>query len=59
MRLPSSKKRSHEVLCMGGPWAGKLAWFPVQHKDDPLSLPIRVGEFTGRYDLNTGIWYGQ
>jgi len=44
-----------QVRCVGGPWDGQDVVFPHQ-EGTPESLPIRVGEFTGRYNLNTGTW---
>jgi hypothetical protein len=47
----------YQVRCVGGPWDGQDVVLPRQdssHVNAGLSLPIRVGEFTGRYNLNTG-----
>lgn len=56
MRLPAIKRKVHKILCWGGPWDGMVACFPLQSPDDPLSLPVRVGQFVGRYNLNNGMW---
>lgn len=48
-----------QLRCAGGPWDGQEVVFPRQeagHLGAALSLPVRVGEFTGRYNLNTGTW---
>jgi hypothetical protein len=45
----------YQVRCVGGPWDGQDVVMPHQTMG-PMSLPIRVGEFTGRYNLNTGTW---
>lgn len=55
-RIAAPPHRNHEVLCIGGPWHNKPAWFPVQDPGDPLSLPIVVGEWRGRYNLSNGRW---
>lgn len=49
----------YQLKCTGGPWDGQEVVFPRQdssHVDAGLSLPIRVGEFVGRYNLNSGAW---
>jgi hypothetical protein len=49
----------YQVRCVGGPWDGQDVVLPRQeagHMGAALSLPIRVGDFTGRYNLNTGTW---
>lgn len=48
-----------QLNCVGGPWDGQDVVFPRQeagHLGAALSLPIRVGEFAGRYNLNNGTW---
>jgi hypothetical protein len=49
-----------QLTCVGGPWDGQAAVFPRQESPDMnrgvWSLPIRVGEYVGRYNLNTGAW---
>lgn len=48
-----------QLRCLGGPWDGQDVVFPRQessHVNAGLSLPTRVGEFTGLYNLNTGTW---
>lgn len=59
MKLPRGKSKFHKVVCKGGPWNGKDVLVPLQDSGDPFSLPIRVGEYVGRYNLNTGVWNGQ
>jgi hypothetical protein len=49
----------YQVRCVGGPWDGQDVVLPRQdssHVNAGLSLPIRVGEHVGRYNLNTGTW---
>lgn len=50
----------HQLRCVGGPWAGQDVVFPKQESgrigQAALSLPVRVGEHVGRYNLNTGHW---
>lgn len=55
-RLPRAGKNTREVVLSGGPWDCQKAVLPRQNETDPLSLPIRVGEHAGRYNLNTGVW---
>lgn len=55
-RLPRASKNSATVVLDGGPWHGHATVLPRQAAHDPLSLPIRVGEHVGRYNLNTGVW---
>jgi hypothetical protein len=45
----------YQVRCVGGPWDGQDVVMPHQTMG-PMSLPIRVGEHVGRYNLNTGTW---
>lgn len=48
-----------QLRCVGGPWDGRDVVFPRQeagHLGAALSLPVRVGEFAGRYNLNNGTW---
>ena len=57
----SRNRKQYKLTCKGGPWDGQEAVFPQQEAclDDKLgalSLPIRVGEHVGRYNLNTGTW---
>jgi hypothetical protein len=52
-------REQFKLTCVGGPWDGQEVVFPKQDAGvygGALSLPIRVGEFTGRYNLNTGHW---
>lgn len=57
MRLPTAKTKWHDVKFFGGPWAGLKATVPQPSTgDDPWSLPLRVGEYVGRYDLSDGKW---
>ena len=56
MRLPTHKTKYHTVTCKGGPWDKLEVLAPVQDKGDPLSLPIKVGEHRGRYNLDNGKW---
>jgi hypothetical protein len=52
-------RQQFELTCSGGPWDGQDVVLPRQDAtqlEAALSLPIRVGEFTGRYNLNTGTW---
>lgn len=51
----SRGRKQFKIVCKGGPWGGSEAVFPKQESGD-LSLPIRVGEHAGRYNLNTGHW---
>jgi hypothetical protein len=54
----------YQLKCVGGPWADQDVVFPFQgslatpakYDGGSLSLPIRVGEHVGRYNLNTGHW---
>ena len=49
----------YQVTMQGGPYDGQIVVLPRQdsgHVNAALSLPIRVGGFTGRYNLNTGTW---
>lgn len=49
----------YQLKCVGGPWTGQDVVFPrpdSSHNNAGLSLPIRVGEYVGRYNLNTGYW---
>lgn len=55
-RLPRASKNRATVVLKGGPWHGHAALIPRQPDHDPMSLPIRVGEHVGRYNLNTGAW---
>lgn len=55
-RLPRAGKNNREAALSGGPWSGHTAVLPRQNDTDPMSLPIRVGEHAGRYNLNTGAW---
>lgn len=48
-------RKQFKLTCVGGPWDGQEAVFPEQD-GTPLSLPIRVGEHVGQYNLNTGAW---
>lgn len=51
-----------KVALVGGPWDGQVfrqrpAYAgKYEHDSAALSLPIRVGEHVGRYNLNTGAW---
>lgn len=48
-----------QLRCLGGPWDGQDVVFPRQeagHLGAALSLPVRVGDFAGRYNLNDGTW---
>lgn len=53
---PPKAKYGKPVKCVGGPWDKQEAMLPRQSAGNPLSLPIRVGEHVGRYNLNTGTW---
>ena len=55
-KLATCKKNSKVVACTGGPWHEQDALLPQQGAGQELSLPIRVGEYVGRYNLNTGAW---
>lgn len=64
-RLGQHRNRQQFLLtCDGGPWDGQDVVFPHQGANPSsaatdsgaLSLPIRVGEHVGRYNLNTGAW---
>lgn len=55
----SRNRDQFQLRCSGGPWDGQDVVFPRQdssHVNAGLSIPIRVGEFTGRYNLNDGTW---
>lgn len=56
----SRGRKQYKIVCKGGPWGGSDAVFPEQECGSlgqaALSLPIRVGEHVGRYNLNTGHW---
>ena len=55
-KLATCKKNSKVVACTGGPWHERDVLLPQQCKGDELSLPVRVGEHVGQYNLNTGAW---
>jgi len=55
-KLATAKKNSKVVTCIGGPWHKQDVLLPQQGMGQELSLPIRVGEYVGRYNLNTGAW---
>lgn len=55
MKLPTHKTKYHHVKCNGGPWDGLLVTMP-KVSGLSLSLPIRVKEHKGRYNLDTGEW---
>lgn len=48
-------REQHKRTCKGGPWDGQEAVLPLQDTS-PMSLPIRVGQHAGRYNLNNGEW---
>jgi hypothetical protein len=43
------------LTCDGGPWDKQEVVVPEQDSC-AMSLPIRVGEHVGRYNLTTGAW---
>ena len=48
---------SKVVILVGGPWdCTRMRVKPPASAQDPMPLPIRVGEHIGRYNLNTGHW---
>lgn len=52
-------REQFKLTCVGGPWDGQDVVFPKQEGSQyggEMSLPIRVGEHVGRYNLNTGHW---
>ena len=51
----SHGRKQFRLVCKGGPWDNREVVFPWQ-EPGTLSLPIRVGEHVGRYNLNTGHW---
>lgn len=53
---PPKAKYGKPLKCKGGPWDKQEVMFPRQPLGNALSLPIRVGEHVGRYNLNTGAW---
>lgn len=59
-RVGRSRNRDQfKLRCLGGPWDGQEVVFPKQEGGQyggELSLPIRVGDHTGRYNLNNGTW---
>lgn len=57
MALPKAGGNAKQVALMGGPWAGlTLTIRPNNRPKDDKSLPIRVGQHAGRYNLNNGEW---
>lgn len=56
----SRGRKQYKIVCKGGPWGGSEAVFAEQESgmgdSGAMSLPIRVGEHVGRYNLNTGTW---
>ncbi len=57
MALSRNYGNSKQVALMGGPWAGlTLTIRPNNRPKDDKSLPIRVGQYVGRYNLNNGEW---
>lgn len=48
-------RNQFRLVCKGGPWDGQEVVFPGQDSS-PMSLPIRVGQHAGRYNLNNGEW---
>ena len=56
-KLRSSIGYAQTIVLSGGPWHDQP--FTVRPRDRAKhdhSLPIRVGEHVGRYNLNTGTW---
>lgn len=52
-------REQFKLTCKGGPWDKQEVVFPKQEGSQyggELSLPIRVGEHVGQYNLNTGHW---
>lgn len=45
----------YQVVAVGGPWDGERVVFP-EPSGSPYGLPIRVGQFYGRYNMSTGEW---
>jgi len=43
------------MVAVGGPWDGERIVLP-KPSGSPHGLPIRVGEWHGRYNLDTGEW---
>lgn len=57
MALSRNYGNAKQVALMGGPWAGlTLTIRPNNRPKDDKSLPIRVGQHAGRYNLNNGEW---
>lgn len=48
-----SKQRM--MVAVGGPWDGQRVVFP-KPSGSPHGLPVRVGAWHGRYNLDTGEW---
>lgn len=56
-KLPAPPKgKGKPRTCVGGPFDKLDVLMPMQPDNSPMSLPIRVGEHVGRYNLNTGAW---
>ena len=57
MALSRNYGNAKQVALMGGPWAGlTLTIRPNNRPKDDKSLPVRVGQYVGRYNLNNGEW---
>lgn len=56
-KLKSSVGHAQTLDLDGGPWHQQsITVRPRDRVKGDMSLPIRVGEFVGRYNLNSGAW---
>ena len=56
-KLRSSVGHAQTVVLVNGPWHEQPFTFrPRDRAKVDHTLPIRVGEHVGRYNLNTGHW---
>jgi len=51
----SRGSKQHLMVAVGGPWDGERVVLP-KPSGSPHGLPIRVGDWHGRYNLDTGAW---
>lgn len=56
MAAVRASPKSFNIEFVGGPWHGKVGTMKTQDANNPLSLPIHVGGYAGRYNMNTGTW---
>ena len=56
-KLRSAIGHAQTIVLSGGPWNEQPFTFrPRDRAKHDYSLPVRVGEHVGRYNLNTGAW---